>query len=150
MGRFHLGAMFPDPLVDIPTALQRLKDIELVLTELHLSLYEIHLDLLERGLAEVTAAETQSQMPLDSLKLGDDTILSQGADTIVGDSTTLFFQADKEGVNGFEFVEVSKSVTNALSTSLKSIAGQRNADMDTFVSSALTPSEPIRSLDIGE
>jgi hypothetical protein len=150
MGRSYLGGMFSDPLVEIPTALQRLKDIELVLTELHLSLYEIHLDLLERGMAEVTAAETQGQMPLDSLKLGDDTILSQGADTIVGDSTTLFFQVDKEGVSGFEFVEVSKNVTNSLSTSLKGIADQRNTDTDTFVSSALTPSEPIRSSDIGE
>lgn len=148
MGRSHLGGVFLDPLNEIPAALERLKDIELVLLELHMSLYEIHLDLLKRGLEDVSAAQVQDQEPLDSLKLGNDVILSQGADTVVGDAATLYFQVDRLGVSGFEFTAVDKSTETNLKALLKAVTDARDEQFDNLVETMIPPSEPIKSSEV--
>jgi hypothetical protein len=149
MGRSYLGGFFSDPLAQVPTTLDRLKDIEQVLMELHLGLYEIHLDLLKRGLANVTATQVGTdQAPLHSLDLGNDIIHSRGSDTVVGDCATLFFQVDRPGVSGFGFSGLTNNVHNSIKSSLSSITKNRDAAFDLVVENVLTPSEPIRGSDV--
>jgi hypothetical protein len=150
IGRSYLGGFFSDPLAQIPTALERLKDIEQVLLELHLGLYEIHLDLLKRGLADITATQVgTNQLPLHRLDLGNDVIHSSGgADTVIGDSATLFFQVDRPGVNGFEFSGLTKNILNSVKSLLSDVTTSRDTAFDLMVQNDLTPSEPIRGSDV--
>jgi hypothetical protein len=148
MGRSYLGGLFPSPLAQIPKVLERLKDIELVLLELHLGLYEIHLNLLSRALTNVTQQQTRGQMPLHSLNLGNDIIDSQGADTVVGDAVTLFFQIDNlNGDADFKFSNVDKSVETDLKALMSAIEVERNKEVDLLVKT-ITPSQPITARDV--
>lgn len=149
MGRSYLGGLFPDPLEQIPKVLERLKDIELVLLELHFGLYEIHLDLLSRALTNVTQQQTGGQMPLHSLNLGNDIIDSRGNDTAVGDAVTLFFQIDyPNGDSDFNFSQVDKSAGNDLKTLMAATEDKRNKEVDLLVETTITPSEPITARDV--
>lgn len=144
-GRSSIGGFFPDPLQQIPLVLERLIDIEQVLVLLHLGLYEIHLDLLKRAISN--APSPPDQLPLHSMELANDIITSNGADTVVGDSTTLFIQIDRPGVDGFQFSLIDKSVINAVKSSLSAISSIRDANFDSVVS-MLAPSDPVRAADV--
>ena len=121
---------------------QQIKDVQQVLIDLHYALYEVHFDLLNRS--KTLTDFDGSQQPLHSLHLTDDTFTSKGNDTIVGDSTTLFFQIDSL-LPGFAFDILSGSMKNILSKELSVIPNQRESALNKHVEEDLVPTTPFSS-----
>lgn len=139
IGRTMLGGMLESKVEAI---LERLRDIELVLVNVHFCLYELHHNVLQRAI-ENTANQTAGQEPLHHLDLANDIIHAHGnGDIVVGDSMALFYQVDSDRV-GFEFKLLEKSELNRLKTSLKGIMDNRDTELDDQVLSHLTPSDPL-------
>jgi hypothetical protein len=147
LGRSFLGGSlngsFPIPLEQKITQLfQHIKDVQQVLIDLHYALYEVHFDLLNRS--KTLSDFNGSQQPLHSLHLADDAFSSNGDDTVVGDSTTLFFQIDSL-LPGFEFDTLSNTMKTDLAKALTNIANQREAALDIHVEVDLVPTTPFSS-----
>lgn len=142
MGRTFLGSYLPNPVKQVPQFLERIRDVQLSLVNLHLALYEIHLDLLRRTQSEASDF-TDSQEPSHRLNLANDTISSNGnGDIIVGDSTVLYVQIDSSA-EGFVFDVLKTKLP------LKAIMDQRQDELDAHVQSDLAPSEPLTNKEEG-
>jgi len=144
IGRTFLASYLTDPSVQVPHLLDRIRDVQQVITDLHFALYEIHLHLLKRALL-ATVDFKDGQTPSHSLLLADDIIFSKGnKDIVAGDASTLFVQIDS-AADGFEF-EVLKD--NRLKAALSDIMDQRQDELDLHIENDLDPSEPIANQEL--
>lgn len=141
VGRTFLGSSFPNPSTQIPQVLERIRDVQQVLTDLNYGLYEIHLDLLQRSLREIPSDFKSLQTPLHSLQLGNDIFDSRGNDTIVGDSATLYFQIDLPTFEDFG-LEFEFDVL-ASPPDLSDIMNEREANLTWHIKNHLKPSTPL-------
>ena len=137
-----LGTMF-DGLDAITSKMEqilgRLRDIEFVLMRVHLSFFEIHDDLLRRALKNSTFPDLkEGQLSTHELTLANDMIEARGhGDTVVGDSMTLFFQADK---SAFPFESLKDSGnTQSLRKALSSIQTIRDEELEALVTDRYDP-----------
>lgn len=139
MGRTFLGSYFPNPSDQVPQLLERIRDVQLVVTDLHFALYEIHLELLRR-VQLVSEDFKEGQSPSHRLYLADDTIQSRGSNDIVsGDSAVFYVQIDSPA-EGYAF-DVLKD--NNMKKVLDGIMTQRQAELDAHIENELLPSEPL-------
>ncbi|CAB9505197.1 Kringle domain [Seminavis robusta] len=122
--------------------LNRFLDLELVLVDFHFALYEIHHNLLSRALNSETSNPSLA-VPLHTLKLADDTIKSYGNDIVIGDSATLFVQADRPGITGFAFEGMDNAFDQNVERALSSIRTAREAARDDHANADLTPTSPF-------
>jgi hypothetical protein len=142
LGRTFIGGSFPFSEQHFTQLFEHVKDVHQVLVDLHYALYEVHFDLLKRSMTLADLKE--SQQPLHSLRLGDDTFSSSGYDTIVGDSATLFFQIDSL-LPGFVFDVLSNDDARNLVTALSAITNQRQSALRLHVEMDLVPTTPFSS-----
>jgi len=137
MGRTFLGSYLTSPSEQVPQFLERIRDVQLSLVNLHFALYETHLDLLVRTQVDASEDFKVGQDPSHSLKLADDIISSNGnGDIIVGDSTVFYAQIDS-AAEGFEFEVLKQKLP------LKAIMDRRQEELDAHVEIDLAPSEPL-------
>lgn len=101
---------------------------------------EIHIELLRRVQTEFSISFTDGQKPLHNLKLADDIITSNGNDTVVGDSATLYFQIDSIA-DGFQFETVPAKDVDA--KTLTDIMTTRQDELDSHVEFVLLASLPL-------
>lgn len=139
-----LGTMFGE--VDTITSkvqqiLERLRDIEFVLMRVHMTFFEIHDSLLRRAAEDSTIPDLKDgQLSTHELKLADDMIEASGdGDIIIGDSMTLFFQADK---SAFPFESLKDSGnTQTLTKALSVIQDRRDDELESLVTSRYDPKD---------
>ena len=143
VGRTFLGTAFDEPSTQIPQVLERIRDVQQTLFDLHYALYEVHLDLLRRTLDDLPTDYKVSQTPLHKLNLADDIITSKGSDIIIGDSGTLYYQIDTATPAGFEFDDLSNSETGNLKSVLSNIMNQRQDELVAHVEGDLAPSTTL-------
>ncbi len=142
LGRTFVGGSFPLSEQQVTQLFDYIKDVHQVLVDLHYALYEVHFDVLNRSM--VLADLKESQQPLHSLCLGDDTFFASGQDTVVGDLGTLFFQIDSL-LPGFVFDTLSNNIARNLGTALSAITNQRRSALRVHVDMDLAPSTPFSS-----
>ena len=124
--------------------IERLYDIRQVFMQVHLAMYEVHHDLLKRASTGEVKLDSKSQ---HALFLANDRIDSRGdGDFVFGDSSTLFFQADRPDTVGFEFQEF----TDVDSQRLREIARAREAELDDYVNNTLIPSSKLSDSELGD
>jgi hypothetical protein len=122
--------------------IERLHDIEQVFMQVHIAMYEVHHDLLGRAIG----VDPESKSSQHALSLANDYIDSRGdGDFVFGDSSVLFFQADRPGTEGFDFL----TLTTVDSQSVRGIAKAREGELDDYVDNTLTPSNPLGNKELG-
>jgi hypothetical protein len=101
------GSLGQESASDTVTAIiERLHEIEQVFLQVHIAMYKVHHNILRRAIAE-TAMSVNSPSQ-HTLFLANDRIDSNGnGDIVFGDSSTLFFQADRPGMEGFDFQKLT-------------------------------------------
>ena len=125
----------------VEAIIRRLHDIEEVLIQVHIAMYEVHNNLLRRAIDKSVSFNSTSQ---HALFLANDRIDSRGdGDFVFGDSSTLFFQAHRPGVEGFDFQELTVD-----SQSLRRIAAARAGEFDVYVDTILTPSSKLTNSEL--
>jgi len=137
-----LSGSLDDPETKVTGIVNRLRDIELVLLDVHFAMYELHTELLQRS---ANQRDTKVQnIPQFSLTLASDSITSHGdGDILIGDSAVLFTQVDRAGVFGFEFEEFSRSVSQMLTSSLRALTTVRDDARDAHILNDLDPSDGL-------
>jgi Ca2+-binding RTX toxin-like protein len=129
----------------VKAIIKRLHDVKQVFMQVHLAMYEVHHDLLRRALKDTVSFDLKSQ---HALFLANDRIDSRGdGDFVFGDSSTIFFQADRPGTPaGFDFQEFT--VDNQLSQSLRGIARDRDRELNDYVDNILKPSNKLSNAEM--
>jgi Ca2+-binding RTX toxin-like protein len=117
--------------------LERLHDVEQVFHQVHLAMYEVHNDILSRAIDDAVSYESTSQ---HALFLANDRIDAKGdGDFVFGDSSTLFFQAHRPDIEGFEFEVFNGDILGMAS----SIQTSRDAELKDYVENILNPSKSL-------
>lgn len=138
-GRSLLGG----PLTEeqVVGIVNRLRDIEWVLLDVHFALYEIHTALL---LMTTGPDQSDSQLSQYTLTLASDDITSHGdGDVVIGDSAVLFTQVDKGNEEDFEFEEFNQGMVNTLRSTLRDLSTARDDTRDAHILDDLDPSEGL-------
>jgi len=143
-GRSFLGgSLGQGPASKVEDIVHRLRDIELVLIEVHFALYELHTKLLRDMQDSGIADQKASQLSQYALTISGDTITSNGeGDVLVGDGAVLFAQANRDEA-GFEFEELSSSVAQSLKSTLKALTTARDDARDAHVLNHLKPTASL-------